>query len=369
MGFWSDLGSNIASSAGNVFNYGKDALIDYFSPENLIESGLYTLLAGGNRGDYFKNAGINTLLRNSGQLLDPRLRRESEKVEERNINANKKRSGPPVAGSARTVLTNNPGGGIEDLRMNLSFEEGNPLEPIPLSQNINFNNNNKGGLLSLFGGSNQGTRGGFDMGDITYQDKPIINQSTGEVTGIIRYYSTGAVEQLDRDGNMIGEAGRFLRQPNQRPAYFGRGTGGLLSDIAQHGMGTEINKLLLKKLFPDQFRTRREATELANLEYQRQVDEANKRFGGEQLFSNMMSRRRGMAKGGIANLAGGGFPRKTGAINGPGTGTSDDIPAMLSDGEFVMTAEAVRNAGGGSREKGTQKMYALMDSLENARGV
>ena len=42
---------------------------------------------------------------------------------------------------------------------------------------------------------------------------------------------------------------------------------------------------------------------------------------------------------------------------------------MLSDGEFVMTAEAVRNAGGGSREKGTQKMYALMDSLENARGV
>jgi len=369
MGFWSDLGSNIASSAGNVFNYGKDALIDYFSPENLIESGLYTLLAGGNRGDYFKNAGINTLLRNSGQLLDPRLRRESEKVEERNINANKKRSGPPVAGSARTVLTNNPGGGIEDLRMNLSFEEGNPLEPIPLSQNINFNNNNKGGLLSLFGGSNQGTRGGFDMGDITYQDKPIINQSTGEVTGIIRYYSTGAVEQLDREGNILGEAGRFLRQPDQRPAYFGRGTGGLLSDIGQYGMGTEINKLLLKKLFPDQFRTRREATELANLEYQRQVEEANKRFGGEQLFSNMMSRRRGMAKGGIANLAGGGFPRKTGAINGPGTGTSDDIPAMLSDGEFVMTAEAVRNAGGGSREKGTQKMYALMDSLENARGV
>ena len=368
MGFFSDLGSNIASSAGNVFNYGKDALIDYFSPENLIESGLYTLLAGGNRGDYFKNAGINTLLRNSGQLLDPRLRRESEKVEERNINANKKRSGPPVAGSARTVLTNNPGGGIEDLRMNLSFEEGNPLEPIPLSQNINFNNNNKSGIFSFLGGGPRSTRGGFDMSSIQTRDEPIKNQN-GDIVGYYRYYSTGAVEQLDREGNMIGEAGRFLRQPDQRPAYFGRGTGGFLSDIAQYGMGTEINKLLLKKLFPDQFRTRREATELANLEYQRQVEEANKRFGGEQLFSNMMSRRRGMAKGGIANLAGGGFPRKTGAIDGPGTGTSDDIPAMLSDGEFVMTAEAVRNAGGGSREKGTQKMYALMDSLENARGV
>jgi len=46
------------------------------------------------------------------------------------------------------------------------------------------------------------------------------------------------------------------------------------------------------------------------------------------------------------------FPRKTGAIKGPGTGTSDDIPAMLSDGEFVFTAQAVRNMGGGSRRKG-----------------
>jgi hypothetical protein len=58
------------------------------------------------------------------------------------------------------------------------------------------------------------------------------------------------------------------------------------------------------------------------------------------------------------------FPRKTGPINGPGTGTSDDIPAMLSDGEFVFTAKAVRNAGNGSRRKGAARMYKLMKSLE-----
>jgi hypothetical protein len=58
------------------------------------------------------------------------------------------------------------------------------------------------------------------------------------------------------------------------------------------------------------------------------------------------------------------FPRKTGPINGPGTGTSDDIPAMLSDGEFVFTARAVRNAGDGSRRKGAARMYKLMKSLE-----
>ncbi len=58
------------------------------------------------------------------------------------------------------------------------------------------------------------------------------------------------------------------------------------------------------------------------------------------------------------------FPRKTGPINGPGTGTSDSIPAMLSDGEFVFTAKAVRNAGNGSRRKGAKRMYALMKKLE-----
>lgn len=76
------------------------------------------------------------------------------------------------------------------------------------------------------------------------------------------------------------------------------------------------------------------------------------------------------------------FPRKNGEIDGPGTGTSDDIPAMLSDGEFVMTAKAVENAGsydmsaengivtlspngGSDRESGTRIMYKLMNHFEN----
>ena len=53
-----------------------------------------------------------------------------------------------------------------------------------------------------------------------------------------------------------------------------------------------------------------------------------------------------------------------GEVAGPGTGTSDSIPAMLSDGEFVMTAKAVRGMGQGSREKGAAKMYQLMNRLE-----
>ena len=59
------------------------------------------------------------------------------------------------------------------------------------------------------------------------------------------------------------------------------------------------------------------------------------------------------------------FPRKTGMIDGPGDGQSDSIPAMLSDGEFVMTKQAVMAAGNGDREKGTKKMYAMMNGLED----
>ena len=67
-----------------------------------------------------------------------------------------------------------------------------------------------------------------------------------------------------------------------------------------------------------------------------------------------------------AAMADGGFPRKTGAIAGPGTETSDDIPAMLSDGEFVMTAKAVRGAGDGDREAGIRRMYDMMNNFERS---
>tara|TARA_Y100000004_G_scaffold190631_1_gene248082 strand:+ start:268 stop:1065 length:798 start_codon:yes stop_codon:yes gene_type:complete len=57
-------------------------------------------------------------------------------------------------------------------------------------------------------------------------------------------------------------------------------------------------------------------------------------------------------------LAGGG------EVEGPGTGTSDSVPARLSDGEFVLTAKAVRGAGGGDRDLGAARMYDMMSELE-----
>ena len=48
---------------------------------------------------------------------------------------------------------------------------------------------------------------------------------------------------------------------------------------------------------------------------------------------------------------------------------ADDVPAMLSKNEFVMTADAVRGAGNGIIETGAQKMYRLMKTLENGGKV
>jgi hypothetical protein len=67
----------------------------------------------------------------------------------------------------------------------------------------------------------------------------------------------------------------------------------------------------------------------------------------------------------MTNLDTSKFPRRTGRISGPGTETSDSIPAMLSDGEFVMNARAVRGAGNGSREAGVRKMYDMMRNFES----
>ena len=81
------------------------------------------------------------------------------------------------------------------------------------------------------------------------------------------------------------------------------------------------------------------------------------------------------ADGGSTN-----FPRKNGQISGPGTERSDDIPAMLSDGEFVVNAKAVRGIGSlmssgkpkskaEQRREGARAMYALQNAGEKASGL
>jgi hypothetical protein len=96
----------------------------------------------------------------------------------------------------------------------------------------------------------------------------------------------------------------------------------------------------------------------------------NRPSGGTAALSQMGDLSMLMAEGGDVD-----FPRMNGAISGPGTETSDDIPAMLSDGEFVVNAKAVRGIGrlkgagktkAEQRKEGARMMYALQRAGEQA---
>ena len=59
------------------------------------------------------------------------------------------------------------------------------------------------------------------------------------------------------------------------------------------------------------------------------------------------------------------FPRRNGGIMpSEGSGTKDDVPAMLTAGEFVLTRDAVKGLGDGNLNSGIQKAYTMMDKLE-----
>jgi len=77
-----------------------------------------------------------------------------------------------------------------------------------------------------------------------------------------------------------------------------------------------------------------------------------------------------MAPGMMGYADGGDFPRKNGRIAGPGTETSDEVPAMLSDGEFVVNARTVRGLGAAmgakgkedERDRGSKFLYSIQDN-------
>ncbi len=73
----------------------------------------------------------------------------------------------------------------------------------------------------------------------------------------------------------------------------------------------------------------------------------------------------GKAEGGIMDLGGKEMDMRGGGFIPIGKKErADDVPARLSKNEFVMTADAVRAAGGGSVNKGAKRMYDLMNNLE-----
>ena len=89
-------------------------------------------------------------------------------------------------------------------------------------------------------------------------------------------------------------------------------------------------------------------------------------YNSEQgTFTDSSVYRPGRAEGGLMDL--GGFEkdyREGGFVPLGAEERADDVPARLSKNEFVFTADAVRNAGGGDIDKGAEVMQNMMDNLE-----
>ena len=88
-------------------------------------------------------------------------------------------------------------------------------------------------------------------------------------------------------------------------------------------------------------------------------------FDNEENYKRYLRQLNRKAEGGLMNLDGLEMDLRGGGFVPLGAKEkADDVPARLSKNEFVMTADAVRAAGGGSVDKGADKMYNMMKNLE-----
>lgn len=88
--------------------------------------------------------------------------------------------------------------------------------------------------------------------------------------------------------------------------------------------------------------------------------------GWQQKFEQEVAQLYGYANGGALRYASG--SAVTRHVRGPGTGRSDSIPAQLSDGEYVLTAEDVSLLGDGSNEAGAKRLDGFREELRMHKG-
>ena len=90
-------------------------------------------------------------------------------------------------------------------------------------------------------------------------------------------------------------------------------------------------------------------------------------YGPSTLGEETFKRVTGMSHGGAMGYARG-SSRDSFAVDGPGTGRSDDIPAVLSDGEYVIDAETVALLGDGSSKAGAKKLDEMRVKVRKHKG-
>ena len=197
------------------------------------------------------------------------------------------------------------------------------------------------------------------LSPVAMQQGGLLSQFGQGIGNVLGGIGTGIGEGI---GGLIGGIGSGVRSAAQ-------GIGGLLErgmeNYRANQAKAEEKKSLLKK--DPKTMTREELIELINMLQGKSSSGMGTKPAGDPGFQPTYG---GFSEGGDVD-----FPRMNGPISGPGTETSDDIPAMLSDGEFVVNAKAVRGIGrlkgagktkAEQRREGARMMYALQRAGEQA---
>jgi hypothetical protein len=204
--------------------------------------------------------------------------------------------------------------------------------------------------------------GGSDFGkgfNFSTADSPLQGMFGSTATPTNAMYSNDAIPTAIKSAD-TGGIGSFLKGmiPESTAGKIALGGAGL---ALLGGEKEDKNQNNLMRDYPvgrTRLGTGRIGDKLYNLddeEERKQYFEDNRKRQGTEDIESEEERER-YSKG-IGFMVGG-------EVEGPGTGTSDSVPARLSDGEFVVTAKAVRGAGNGDRNVGAARMYDMMSQLE-----
>tara|TARA_R110002051_G_scaffold1068_3_gene5401 strand:+ start:629 stop:2032 length:1404 start_codon:yes stop_codon:yes gene_type:complete len=217
-----------------------------------------------------------------------------------------------------------------------------------------------GGIISLQNGGRVNFRGGGmdasqpDFGGIPEAIKNVESNKIEEVSELVE------LDELDRlDG-------------------FAEMLAGLNEDSEEYAIKSNLGIQLAEEIaagFPDNYmigpvdlvnymnsRKNNYKDQIKETEL-KEVDDGKK----EVLMENIKNTSFAFANGGVTSVLPQGMEmdyRQGGFIPMGSKERADDVPARVSKNEFVMTADAVRAAGGGSINQGAKKMYEVMNNLE-----
>jgi hypothetical protein len=207
-------------------------------------------------------------------------------------------------------------------------------------------------------GYRAGGRVGFDNGgDVSDGKRLLFNKKYVE---LLKEYSEAGLS--DADSRALKEANEFIRELD-----FAKG-----GRVGLKGGGADFGGIpaAIQNIKEDEEETITIMTDNGPMEIEKSVYESMPGMFMDTTTSAYGDAGRGrpvpeFADGGLMNLGGKEMDlRKGGFVPIGKKEKADDVPARLSKNEFVMTADAVRAAGGGSVNKGAKRMYDLMNNLE-----